>query len=118
MFKEGRKPMSDFLLEPDQIEPDRPERRSPVRMVSTGLAPTAALPTTRGKAKEPAPAYAPCVTCHAPVLRGLTASGEQLMLDTGLRTYAVDWSHGETTPVLRESRGYPEHRCGVLGRPR
>jgi hypothetical protein len=108
--------MSDFLLEPDAIEePDRPERRSPPRLVATGLAPTAETPVPRASKKPDAPpAYAPCPGCKVPVLRGLTTRGEHLTLDTGLKTYAVDWGHGEAVPVLRESRGYPEHRCGVL----
>ena len=48
----------DFLLEPDDLEePDRPERRRPPRIVSTGLAPTAEVPTmTRGTPDLP-PAY-------------------------------------------------------------
>jgi hypothetical protein len=47
--------MPDFLLEPDEIEPERPDRRRPVRLVSTGLAPTAEVPTPR-RGNEPAPA--------------------------------------------------------------
>jgi hypothetical protein len=112
--------LTDFLLEPDQIEePDRPERRSPPRLVATGLAPTAEAPVPRASKRPDAPpVYAPCPACQALVLRGLTTSGEQLTLDTGLKTYAVDWSHGEAAPVLRESRGYPEHVCRVLSGPR
>ena len=49
--------MSDFTLEPDEVEPDRLMRGRPVRLVSTGLADTAEVPTTVVRAKDPVPAY-------------------------------------------------------------
>ena len=42
--------MPDFFLEPGEIEP---ERRRPVRMVSTGLHPTAEVPTSRRQDHQP-----------------------------------------------------------------
>jgi hypothetical protein len=102
---------NDFMLEPDEIEPEQPERRRPVRMVSTGLAPTAEVPTTkRGKPDAP-PAYAPCPVCGVQVLTGATPAGLRLALDVGIKTYVVDWDRGTPALLLIESRGYPVHRC-------
>jgi hypothetical protein len=110
--------MPDFLLEPDEIEPApdeiEPETHTPprpVRMVSTGLAPTAEVPTTKRRKPDPPPAYAPCDVCGAAVLTGRTQAGASVALDTGIKTYVVDWHHGTPEPVLVESRGYPVHRC-------
>ena len=47
--------MSDFTLEPDEIEPARGGGR-PVRLITTGLTPTAEVPMTR--TKEPPACYA------------------------------------------------------------
>jgi hypothetical protein len=58
-----------------------------------------------------APAYAPCLRCGAAVLTGCTASGQRVALDTGIKTYVVDWDHGAPMPRLHESRGYPVHAC-------
>ena len=112
--------MPDFMLEPDAIEePERPERRSPPRLVATGLAPTAEAPVPRVSKKPDAPpVYAPCPACQALVLRGVTTDGTQLTVDVRTRTFVADWNHGATLPVLRESRGYPEHVCGVPSGPR
>ena len=45
--------MPDFMLEPDELDPERP-----VRLVSTGLADTAEVPTRR-HGKEHPQCYAP-----------------------------------------------------------
>ena len=66
--------MTDFTLEPDELDPDRPVRRSG-RLVASGLAPTAEVPPPRGRTTEPVPAYGPCPTCGRPVLAGLTRAG-------------------------------------------
>ena len=47
--------MTNFTLEPDELDPPGPECRTPARMVSTGLAPTAEVPLTRGRGKGPHP---------------------------------------------------------------
>jgi hypothetical protein len=101
--------MTDFTLEPDEIEPERPERHRPVRLVATGLAPTAEPP--RATKPPPPPCYTACEGCGAAVLTGTTAAGLRLALDTHLPTYLVDWSAGTPVPVLHVSRAYPVHRC-------
>ena len=106
--------MSDFMLEPNEIESERPERGRPVRMVSTGLAPTAAVPPSVRRGKEPVPCYAPCEACGAPVLTGSTPIGIRLALDTQHPTYIVTWPPGAPEPTLYESRGYLQHHCGLV----
>ena len=101
--------MPDFTLEPDEIEPDRPERGRPVRLVSTGLAPTADVPQTR--VKDAVPVYAPCEVCGQPVLLGMTRTGTSLALDVGQATYTVVWPNGTPRPLMEASRAYPVHRC-------
>jgi hypothetical protein len=102
--------MTDFLLEPDEIEPERPERRRPVRLVRTGLAPTAEVPTQR-RGHETPPCYVPCEACGVQVLMGETASGTRLALDPHVRTYTVLWEPGAPQPTLQRSRAYPVHGC-------
>ena len=101
--------MSDFLLEPCEIEPERPERR-PVRLVSTGLAPTAAIPAGRRTAETP-PCYVPCEACGAVVLVGETLAGLRVALDIGVQRYAPVWESKAAHPALHQSRGYPVHVC-------
>ena len=103
--------MPDFLLEPDEIDPERSERRRPVRLVSTGLAPTAAVPASARRGKDTPPCYAPCEACGGLVLTGRTLTGIRLALDTQVRTYTVYWAQGAPEPTLSESRGYPVHQC-------
>src|SRR2546429_9998259 len=106
--------MADLTLTADESLDlaETPARQ--VRLVSTGLAPTADIPVSgRGKA-DPRPCYAPCQGCGAQVLTGTTQAGVQLALDVGVRTCAVDWHHGAPEPVLVESRGYPVHQCPRL----
>ena len=62
--------MSDFTLEPDEIEPERPERRRPVRLVGTGLTPTSPVPASSRRGTEPVSCYVSCEACGALVLRG------------------------------------------------
>jgi hypothetical protein len=102
--------MSDFTLEPDQIEPEHPERSRPVRLVSTGLAPTADVPTSRRTRDHPR-CSAPCEACGAPVLTGVTAQGQRLALDTQVATYVVIWASETPVPRLVQSQGYPVLRC-------
>ena len=101
--------MLDFMLEPDELDPKHPERRRPVRLVTTGLAPTADLPTTRRGTHTP-PCSTPCEACSRMVLVGTTPTGQRLALDTGIRTYVVSWQD-TGGPTLHESRGYPVHTC-------
>jgi hypothetical protein len=101
----------DFTPEPGEIEPKRSERRRPVRLVSTGLAPTAAVPTPTRRTPDDPPCYAPCTDCGVLVLAGATEAGIRLALDVRINTYVVDWTKGTAAPVFIESRGYPVHRC-------
>jgi hypothetical protein len=102
--------MPDFMLEPEEIEPVRASRR--VRMVATGVAPTADISPSR-PGKEPDPCYVPCEACGVLVLLGATAGGTRLALDTHRRTYTVLWEKGAAQPRFQESRAYPVHRCGA-----
>lgn len=104
--------MSDFFLEPDEIEPDSPARSRPVRLVTTGLAPTAEVPASARRGPAPPPCYAPCEACGAPVLRGQTRTGTRLAMDVHVLTYCVLWENGAGMPLLEQSRGYPVHWCG------
>ena len=104
--------MADFTLFADDLFTEEPSPARPVRLVSTGLADTAEVPTSTKPA--PPPAYAPCPACGHLVLSGIATSGVQLALDVDVRTYAPDWDHGAALPRLHESRGYPVHRCGAL----
>ena len=96
--------MPDLILFPEEVLAEEPSPARPVRLVSTGLADTAEVPTSTKPA--PPPAYAPCPACGHLVLSGIATS-----------TYAPDWDHGAALPRLHESRGYPVHRC-ALGAPR
>ena len=98
--------MSEFLL---TAEEPLEAAAKPGRLVSSGLAPTADLPSTRGK--ETPPQYAPCEGCGTQVLVGTTATGVRLAVDPQWPTYVVQWHAGEAAPRLSESRGYPVHRC-------
>jgi hypothetical protein len=101
----------DFMLEPDEIEPERPNRRRPVRVVSTGLAPTAEVPASARRGREQPPCYASCEACGTMVLTGVTATGTRLAVEPQRLTYAVNWPSGTPEPTLYESRGYPLYRC-------
>ena len=101
--------MTDFLFAPDEIEPERPAR--PLRLVTTGLAPTATVPP-RGRAGLAAPpCYLACSLCSATVLCGQTGAGSSVALDVDRPTYTVLWDSGAEAPTLAASRSYPEHRC-------
>jgi hypothetical protein len=75
-----------------------------------GLHPEADVPTHAANTPASSPCYKPCA-CGAVVLTGQTPTGQRVALDTGVRTYVVEWSQGELVPRLVESRGYPIHRC-------
>ena len=53
--------MADFTLTPD--EPDLPLRPQCVRLVSTGLHPTEALPASPRTGKDTPPCYQACEGC-------------------------------------------------------
>jgi hypothetical protein len=101
--------MSDFTLEFDVPEDARPARDRSLRAVSTGLAPTAAVPKQRGPDRPPC--YVPCEACGVLVLTGVTPAGTRLALDTHIKTYTVQWGSGAAQPLLHESRAYPVHQC-------
>jgi len=102
--------MTDFTLTPDEPElPDASAR--PLRLVATGLAPTADIPTARRKTPELPPCYAPCPRCGVDVLTGATREGRVLALDTHTATYTVVWGNGEPQPIFSLSRAYPAHGC-------
>lgn len=98
--------MSEFLLTAE--EPLEAATKT-THLASSGLAPTADVPTTKGK--ETPPCYAPCEACGTPVLTGIMATGVRLAVDPQWPTYVVQWHAGEAAPRLSESRGYPVHRC-------
>jgi hypothetical protein len=99
--------MPDFTLEPDDGTADPTPRAT--RLVSSGLAPTAPVPTAR--TKETPPCRTTCVDCGVTVLTGMTSAGTVVRLDLGRRTYTVLWMPGEPMPVVAESRSYPVHVC-------
>ena|SRR5215831_1088640 len=103
----------DFILSPDEDAAlDRPERRqAKTRLVGTGLAPTADVPTARRTAPEALPASRPCAICGAMVLHGRTRTGERLKLDTTQQSYVVLWDQGADEPWVLASRAYPRHQC-------
>jgi hypothetical protein len=102
--------MSDFTLAPDEPADDRPERTRPVRLVGTGLAPTAAVPAQAHKGVSPALCYQPC-SCGTLVLTGRTDAGSSIALTPSVPTWVVLCEPGMTAPRLSSSRGYPEHAC-------
>jgi hypothetical protein len=102
--------MPDFTLEPDDGMPDATPRAT--RLVQSGLAPTAPVPTAR--VKETAPCLGPCADCGARVLTGMTSAGTVVRLEVGRRTYTVLWMPGEPMPVVAESRSYPVHVCEAV----
>ena len=108
--------ITGFTLAPDETDAEGSARGAPqLRLVGTGLAPTADLPARATKGPDRPPAYAPCV-CGTMVLTGITGllpGGERIALEVHSRTFVVDWDHGEAFPMLRESRGYPVHRCAA-----
>ena len=107
--------MHDVPLIPDDhdgiLEPSRRQMR-----LTTGLAPTAAMPKAR--TQDLPPAYAPCPHCGQPVLTGQTRAGACLVLDISQTTYTVIWQKDEALPTLALSRAYPLHWCvpGAIGR--
>jgi len=106
--------MADFMLEPDEIEPEKPERLGrarPVRIVSTGLAPTADMPTGKRSTSAAPPAYGPCPQCGMEVLRGHTPRGQAVTVEPGRACYSVVWESSAPAPVLHASRAYPVHQC-------
>jgi hypothetical protein len=107
--------MPEFMLEPDQIDTDSPERSRAPREVSSGLAPTADVPTKKHK-KEPAPCYVPCEACGQLVLMGDTADGRRLAVDLEIPMYVIGWNARAERPCLYESRGHAVHHCGGMAR--
>jgi hypothetical protein len=102
--------VSTFTLLPDDPRtPTEPTTRQ-LRLVTTGLAPTAEVPGARAQPERPA-CYLPCPTCGAQVLVGRTKAGKAVALDLGPQTYIVDFPAGADAPTLHESRGYPVHGC-------
>jgi hypothetical protein len=102
--------MPDAPVTPDTheglLEPSTRELR-----LTAGLAPTAEVSGRAATTPASSPCYKPCAACGAVVLTGQTPTGQRVALDTGVRTYVVEWSQGELVPRLVESRGYPMHRC-------
>jgi hypothetical protein len=96
---------------------ERPVRSRPVRLVSSGLAPTADVPAAAHKDTQPAPVHVPCEACGAMTLTGQTPTGQRLALDLHVRTYMVLWHH-EAQPVLHASRCYAVHQCRAGGSAR
>jgi hypothetical protein len=82
-----------------------------VRLVSTGLAPTADAPKSSRRKSETPPCYVSCEACGVLVLTGATTAGARLSLDTHIATYAVQWDQEAHEPILHQSRGYPVHQC-------
>jgi hypothetical protein len=105
--------VSDFTLEPDEIERERPASARPLRLISTGIAPTADVP--RSTKPDPPLCYTACEACGLQVLTGTTSTGTRLALDTNIPTFVVAWTRHAATPRLLESRGYPLHRCAAAG---
>jgi hypothetical protein len=103
---------NDFMLEPSDIEPERPERARPVRIVGTGIAPTAAVPPSRQRGPDAPPVYAPCSICSAMVVAGITTTGQRVAVEPGRRTYTIVWHTQAALPTLQESRACPLHVCG------
>lgn len=101
--------MSPLTLEPELASNALPHQP---RTVSSGLAPTADVPTTRPK-KAPPTCYVPCPGCGHLVLRAETRAGLQFLLDVDVPTYCVVWDNGAALPRLEPSRGYPVHQCGT-----
>jgi hypothetical protein len=99
--------MHDFTLTAEELlEPTT----KPRRVVTSGIAPTADIPTTR-RPERPA-CYGPCPACGQPVLTGRTRSGTRLVLeDVHVPTYVVLQVQPDTLPLLEQSRGIPVHRC-------
>jgi len=60
---------------------------------------------------DAATCYGPCAGCGAPVLRGVTSTGQAVTVEPTGQTYVVVWLEGTPQPVLHPSRGYPVHRC-------
>jgi hypothetical protein len=64
--------------------------------------------------RPPTPAaYGPCPRCGGSILTGVTQAGQQVALDTHIKTYVVLWAE-TPLPTLAESRGYAVHRCAGL----
>jgi hypothetical protein len=102
--------MATFTLTPDEPLAPVDTASRQLRLVSTSLAPPAEPPLQRA-AKDDPPASAPCATCGAQVLHGVTAAGTAVTLDTQARTYVVVWPNGDAQPRLTPSMGYPGHVC-------
>lgn len=96
-----------FTLEPD--EPETPHR--PTRQVSTGLAPTADVPTRRQQDADTC-ALQPCPLCGTALLTAYADEGTSVQLDPATPTYVVQWDPGTPQPRAVPSRGYAVHRCG------
>jgi hypothetical protein len=107
--------MTDFTLSPDDPAPPEKPTKRPLRMVSTGVHPTAVLPVPNSAEPESASCYLPCPACGAKVLVGRTKAGLAVALDTQTRTYSVDFPPRVAYPTLHESRAYPVHQCPQKG---
>ena len=96
-----------FTLEPD--EPEEPAGR-PVRVVATGIAPTAEVPG--GRQRDPGTvAMQPCATCGQPVIGARSTWNTAIFLDPHTATYVVQWDPGTPMPRAVPSRGYAVHTC-------
>jgi hypothetical protein len=102
----------DFTLTPD--EPALPLQPQRVRLVSSGVHPTEAVPKSRRTGTDATPVDLPCPYCAQPIVLGTTREGTRLFLDRGVPTYSVLWASGEALPRLALSRAYPLHVCGRL----
>jgi hypothetical protein len=69
------------------------------------------MPTPDQKPTPSRPAAMTTCQCGARVLIGETRTGVPVTVELGIPTYVVIWGNGEPVPQLRESGGYPVHRC-------
>lgn len=105
-------PFSDFVLTPDDNPEDTHGR--PARLVTTGLAPTSALPVNATKGQDTPPCLLPCVHCGVLVLQIDTPEGIQRLAPPehgGPRCYVVAWERGASQPWGTRSGAMAQHRC-------
>jgi hypothetical protein len=103
--------MSALVLTAEEVVDPHETPAHQLRLVSTGIAPTAEVQAKAAKGPDTPACYRPCGQCGAVVLTGITPAGESVALETGVATYTVDFPKGATQPVLYRSRGYPAHIC-------
>jgi hypothetical protein len=105
--------MSEFTLTPD--EPDLPTSPKTVRLVATGLHPTAAVPTSKRTGQDQPPAYAVCAACGQMTLLGTLRDGTRLALDVAVQTYTVVWTADTAPHRLELSRSSPPALVSATG---